>query len=37
VNGPLPGTWFATIHGFEIYTGTDRFEFRVALDGKVVK
>jgi hypothetical protein len=37
VNNPLPGTWFATVHGFEIHTGTDKFELRVALDGKVVK
>jgi subtilisin family serine protease len=37
VNNPLAGTWIATVHGFEIHTGTDKFELRVALDGKVVK
>jgi subtilisin family serine protease len=37
INDPLPGTWFAIVSGFEIQTGTDKFELRVALDGKVVK
>ena len=37
VNNPLPGTWFCMVSGFGIYTGTDRFELRVALDGTVVK
>jgi hypothetical protein len=37
VNNPLPGTWFCIVSGFEIHTGTDRFELRVALDGTVVK
>jgi len=37
VKNPLPGTWFSIVSGFEIHTGTDRFELRVALDGTVVK
>ena len=37
VNNPVPGTWFCIVSGFEIHTGTDRFELRVALDGTVVK
>jgi len=37
VNKPLAGTWLALISGFEIHTATDKFELRVALDGKVVK
>jgi subtilisin family serine protease len=37
VNSPMPGTWFCIVSGFEIHTGTDRFELRVALDGTVVK
>jgi subtilisin family serine protease len=37
VRNPLPGTWFCIVSGFEIHTGTDRFELRVALDGTVVK
>jgi subtilisin family serine protease len=37
INNPLPGTWFAIVSGFEIHTGADKFELRVALDGKVVK
>jgi Subtilase family len=36
VANPMPGTWFAIVAGFEIDTGSDKFELRVALDGKVV-
>jgi len=27
----------AVIDGFDIPTGSDKFEFRVSLDGKVIK
>lgn len=37
VANPLAGTWFALVDGFEVHTGTDKFELRVSLDGKVVK
>ena len=36
VNNPKAGLWFAIIDGFEIDNPFDRFELRVALDGKVV-
>ena len=34
---PLPGTWLILVDGFEIDTGTDKFELRVSLDGQVIK
>lgn len=37
VANPAAGTWTAIILGYEIWTGTEKFEFRAALDGKVVK
>ncbi len=37
VNNPAPGQWLAVVDGFEVATGTDKFELRVALDGTVVK
>ncbi|MCI0423498.1 MAG: S8 family serine peptidase, partial [Acidobacteria bacterium] len=37
VNNPAAGTWLVLVDGFEIHTGTDKFELRVSLDGKVVK
>jgi hypothetical protein len=37
VNNPAPGQWLAFVDGFEVSTGTDKFEFRASLDGKVVK
>jgi subtilisin family serine protease len=37
VMNPAAGMWLVAISGFEIHTGTDKFELRVALDGKVVK
>jgi len=37
VNNPAPGTWVAVVSGFEIHTDSDKYELRVALDGKVVK
>ncbi|MGH9580756.1 MAG: S8 family serine peptidase, partial [Terriglobales bacterium] len=37
VVNPISGTWLVVVDGFEVPTGTDKFELRVALDGKVVK
>jgi hypothetical protein len=37
VSNPIPGTWSVVIVGFNIPTGSDKYELRVALDGKVVK
>jgi hypothetical protein len=37
VNNPTPGSWLAIIYGFEVSTGSDKYELRVALDGKVVR
>lgn len=37
VANPQPGTWVALVDGFEIPTGSDKFELRVSLDGNVVK
>lgn len=34
---PGAGQWLALISGFEVYGGTDKYELRVALDGRVVK
>ncbi|MGC2193169.1 MAG: S8 family serine peptidase [Terriglobales bacterium] len=36
VNNPKAGLWFVIIDGFEIDNPFDKFELRVALDGKVV-
>jgi hypothetical protein len=37
VTNPAAGNWTVVVRGFEIHTGTDKFELRVSLDGKVVK
>jgi subtilisin family serine protease len=37
VSGPMAGTWHVLVDGFEIPTGTDKFELRVTLDGHVVR
>jgi hypothetical protein len=37
VSNPPAGTWIVLVNGFQIPTGTDKFELRVDLDGKVVK
>ena len=37
VENPASGQWLAVVDGFEVSTGTDKFEFRASLDGKVVK
>jgi subtilisin family serine protease len=37
IANPAAGTWTAIISGFEVWNGTDKYEFRVSLDGKVVK
>jgi len=37
VKKPAAGTWTALIMGYEVSSGTDKYEFRVALDGKVMK
>ena len=37
VNNPAAGTWTAVIRWFSVATGSDKYEFRASLDGKVVK
>jgi hypothetical protein len=37
VSNPIPGTWFVLIKGFDIPAGSDKYELRVAVDGKVIK
>jgi subtilisin family serine protease len=37
VLNPIPGTWLVLINGFDIPAGSDKYELRVALDGKVIK
>ena len=36
IQNPQPGNWVAMITGFDIPTGSDKYEFRIELDGKVV-
>ena len=36
IQKPLAGVWTLLVDGFEIHTGSDKFELRIALDGKVV-
>ncbi|MFL6600869.1 MAG: hypothetical protein ACJ8R9_06010 [Steroidobacteraceae bacterium] len=31
------GTWIALVDGFDVPAGTDKYELRIALDGKVVQ
>jgi hypothetical protein len=37
VANPAAGTWIVVVDGFSIPTGSEKYELRVALDGKVVK
>jgi len=37
IANPLPGTWLAIVNGFQIHAGSDKYELRVSLDGKVLK
>jgi hypothetical protein len=37
VKKPAAGEWLAILLGYEVSTGSDKYEFRVLLDGKVVK
>jgi len=37
IDAPVQGQWIVLIDGFEVWTGTDKYELRVALDGKVVR
>jgi hypothetical protein len=37
VANPAAGQWLAIVSGFEVFNGQDKFELRIALDGKVVK
>ena len=37
IANPAPGTWLVLIDGFNIASGSDKFELRVSLDGKVVR
>jgi serine protease AprX len=37
VDNPASGPWTVLVSGFELHTTDDRFELRVALDGKVVR
>jgi subtilisin family serine protease len=34
---PLAGKWVAMIDGFDVATGDDKYEFRVTIDGQVLK
>ena len=36
IQNPQPGNWIAMINGFDIPAGSDKYEFRIELDGKVV-
>jgi len=36
IQNPQPGIWIAMIKGFDIPGGSDKYEFRIELDGKVV-
>ena len=35
IDKPAAGSWTAVVAGFDIPTGTDKFELRVSLDGNV--
>ncbi|PWT88118.1 MAG: hypothetical protein C5B55_13640 [Blastocatellia bacterium] len=37
ISNPIPGQWIAVVAGFQIPSSPDKFELRVALDGRVVK
>jgi len=37
IKTPAAGTWIAYILGYDVASVTDKWEFRVALDGKVIK
>jgi hypothetical protein len=37
VGNPPSGQWLVVVDGFQVPTGQDKFEQRMALDGKVVK
>jgi hypothetical protein len=37
VNNPAAGNWLVVINGFDVAARSDKFELRIALDGKVVK
>ncbi|MGH9904237.1 MAG: PPC domain-containing protein [Pyrinomonadaceae bacterium] len=37
VANPAAGTWIVVVAGFSIPTGSDKYELRVALNGKVAK
>jgi hypothetical protein len=36
IQNPEPGAWLARINGFDIPAGSDKYEFRIELDGKVI-
>jgi hypothetical protein len=36
IQNPEPGGWLARINGFDIPAGSDKYEFRIELDGKVI-
>jgi subtilisin family serine protease len=37
VESPAAGTWFVLLDGFEVPSGTDKFELRVTADGRVLR
>jgi subtilisin family serine protease len=37
VESPVAGTWFVLLNGYEVPSGTDKFELRVSADGKVLR
>lgn len=37
IPNPASGRWLALVNGFEVNTKQDKFELRVALDGKLIR
>jgi subtilisin family serine protease len=37
IDNPAAGQWLVLVDGFEVSSGSDKFEFRAALDGIVIK
>jgi len=37
IDAPAQGQWIVLLDGFEVWSGTDKYQLRVTLDGKVVR
>ncbi|MCC6862874.1 MAG: S8 family serine peptidase [Bryobacterales bacterium] len=37
IDNPMPGTWYALVDGFTVYTAGDPFKLRVKIDGAVIR